>query len=406
MANDRNNVRKSADGNQKVTELVVTKNIQPSKVKWTHVEPTAFEAIGHNIPVIKKCSVQIERLDYTLARELHNMDKGYNLRRRELKHVLDRRGNARVDYCEPSETCSSEEDTTTNKRRKISVTIKPTGPRSGPSAQRQAAQAMIDKKKQDAAKALLALSTGMAKLDPDTDSVVTSEVGSNHTVCTPEHLDSGDGTVIPSDDEDNKKLDNTPVQKKGKFVNTFYGIKRKYKRKRNFKCDDCDFRESNLKRLNDHYRSEHGELKCLNCDETFNTPSALRKHGYSHTEKAGKKPCEDCGKRFTFDSELKSHRLCHRKIGDEVCMTCGKRFKSIGELNKHIRSHSGKTWKCQKCKYTCTDRRNLAAHMHVHSDKNRYKCASCSKEFRHYMQLTRHKKLHKTELKRSNSPEY
>ena len=360
------------------------------------MEPTAFEAIGHNIPAMKKCSVQIERLEYTLTKELHKTDKGYNLRRRKPKYVFDRRCKALVDYCEPHETCSSEEDTNTNKRRKVSVTIKPAGPRSGPSAQRQAAQAMIDKKKQDAAKALLALSTGMSKFDHDTDSV-----------CTPEHLDIGDGTEIPYDDEDNKIRDNTPVPKKrGKFVNTFYGIKRKYKRKRNFKCDDCDFRESNLKRLNDHYRSEHGELKCTKCNETFNTPSALRKHGYSHTEKAGKKPCEDCGKRFTFDSELKSHRLCHRKIGDEVCMTCDKRFKSIGELNKHIRGHSGKTWKCQKCKYTCTDPRNLAAHMHVHSDKNRYKCVSCSKEFRHYMQLTHHKKLHKTELKRSNSPEY
>ena len=128
---------------------------------------------------------------------------------------------------------------------------------------------------------------------------------------------------------------------------------------------------------------------------------------YSHTEKAGKKPCEDCGRRFTFDSELKSHRLCHRKIGDEVCMTCKKRFKSIGELNKHIRSHSGKTWKCQECKYTCKDSRNLATHMHVHSDKNRYKCAICSKEFRHYMQLTCHKKLHKkTVLKKSDCPEF
>ena len=201
--------------------------------------------------------------------------------------------------------------------------------------------------------------------------------------------------ILPAEVNKNRTGEAASPKKKGMFVKRFHGIKRKYKRKRNFKCDDCDFRESNLKRLNDHYRSEHGELKCSKCDETFNTPSALRKHTYSHTEKAGKKPCEDCDRRFTFNSELKSHRLCHRKVGDEVCMKCDKRFKSIGELNKHLCSHSGKTWKCQECKYTCKDPRNLAAHMHVHSDKNRYKCALCDKEFRHYMQLTRHKNLHK-----------
>ena len=64
--------------------------------------------------------------------------------------------------------------------------------------------------------------------------------------------------------------DTASLKKKGMFVNTFHGIKRKYKRKRNFKCDDCDFRESNLKRLNDHYRSEHGELKCSNNNNNNN----------------------------------------------------------------------------------------------------------------------------------------
>ena len=105
-----------------------------------------------------------------------------------------------MDYCESPDIGSSEEDTPTNKRWNTSASSKPAGPRSGPSAQCQAAQAIIDKKKQDAAKALLALSTGMAKFDHDTESSATSDAGSNHTVYTPEHQDSGnsEGTVIPS----------------------------------------------------------------------------------------------------------------------------------------------------------------------------------------------------------------
>ena len=107
--------------------------------------------------------------------------------------MLDRRSNARVDYCESTDICSSEEETPTNKRQKTSTSSKLVGPRSGPSAQCQAAQAMINQKKQDAAKALLALSTGVAKFDHDTESKsATSDAGSNRTANTPEHLDGGD----------------------------------------------------------------------------------------------------------------------------------------------------------------------------------------------------------------------
>ena len=112
-----------------------------------------------------------------------------------------------MDYCESTDICSSEEETPTNKRRKTSSSSKPVGPRSGPSAQCQAAQAMIDQKKQDAAKALLALSTGVAKFDQSKRA--TSNAGSNHTAGTPERLNGGDSdeTEILHDDENKKKTD-------------------------------------------------------------------------------------------------------------------------------------------------------------------------------------------------------
>ena len=56
---DSNNVCKSADKDQNVTEPVPIENIQTPRA-ITQAEQTASEAIGDNTPITKGCSVQIE----------------------------------------------------------------------------------------------------------------------------------------------------------------------------------------------------------------------------------------------------------------------------------------------------------------------------------------------------------
>ena len=202
-------------------------------------------------------------------------------------------------------------------------------------------------------------------------------------------------------DEDNKPLSvikselekesiDTNRTPKAYFKTTRYELV-KYKRSRVFKCLVCEQTEKTQRLINEHYRENHGKLVCDKCQKICNTVSSLRKHEYSHTDIALKYPCDDCNRAFPFSSQLKSHRKKHLTGLEFHCIKCPKSFKNKGELTKHQSVHSGKTWSCKKCNYTCVDPRNLRAHMHSHGDSNRYKCLKCAKGFKYYEQMKRHR---------------
>ena len=169
------------------------------------------------------------------------------------------------------------------------------------------------------------------------------------------------------------------------------GIKHKYRRKRKFSCDKCDFTDSSQGGLNTHYLDKHGKLSCPECGKNSVTLSGYRMHLYDHSERANKYSCDDCDKRFPFPSQLKTHQKVHLTSKEHECQQCFKRYKNSGELTKHLAVHSKKTWKCGKCKYTCKDPRNLKAHRHTHGDSTRYVCDKCKCGFNHYQQLKRHR---------------
>ena len=315
-------------------------------------------------------------------------------------------------------------------------------PLRGPSQARLAAHKLIQKRKEDtAAEALLNLnpeglisvtsyntgstpdltSSSSSQLSSnsseyssstqaiDTDSDISNDISkcSQCSTSSDDHDDS-DGksdtnaeetTRASETDEDDKPL--AELQKelkkqdskvKGYFKTTRYELF-KYKRSRVFKCLSCDTTKTSQRKINEHYRLKHGNLKCELCDKICLTVSSLRKHMYSHSDKANKHPCADCNKSFPFASELKSHRKTHLEGLEFHCLHCKKSFKNKGELTKHQSVHSGKEWTCEEagCEYSCNDPRNLRAHMFKHSYKLRYKCTKCAKGFKYYQQLKRHR---------------
>ena len=197
------------------------------------------------------------------------------------------------------------------------------------------------------------------------------------------------GTAIKSDDKNDNDTQEIKIEKKDLNIKQ-YGIKRKYKLDRKFKCKLCGEKLSSVQEFNQHCLVNHPPLPCPDCTRSFISPRTLAKHRYTHAEYMYE--CADCGHGFTFKSQLESHRKVHLKMAGFVCFKpkCGKRFKRESELNAHLIVHDKKEIKCEHCDYSNPDIRNVCAHMKVHSDRLPYHCPLCQKGFKWQQQKRRH----------------
>ena len=168
----------------------------------------------------------------------------------------------------------------------------------------------------------------------------------------------------PDDADDNG--DSQTADKNGKkktFVTKEYGLKRRVKTKRKFKCGVCDAELDSVQDYNQHYLDNHLPTPCPYCPRLFSSPRTMAKHKYSHDEIMYE--CETCGWGFTFKSQYESHRRVHLKIQGYVCFkaNCGQWFKRESELNAHLKAHTSKPTSCEYYDYKNTDKRNVCAHM-------------------------------------------
>ena len=222
---------------------------------------------------------------------------------------------------------------------------------------------------------------------------VKTDQNENPTV-TDDHPDDENPTV--ADDQPDDADDNGDPQTEGKngkkktFVTKEYGLKRRVKTKRKFKCGACDAELVSVRDYNQHYLDNHPPTPCPHCPRLLSSPSTMAKHKYSHDEIMYE--CENCGRGFTFKSQYNSHRRVHLKIQGYVCFkaNCGQRFKRESELNAHLKAHTSKPISCEYCDYKNTDKRNVRAHMRVHSDELPFFCILCGKRFKWQEQKKRH----------------
>ena len=161
----------------------------------------------------------------------------------------------------------------------------------------------------------------------------------------------------------------TKTGKKKTFVTKEYGLKRRTKTKRKFKCGVCAAELESVHDYNQHYLDNHPLTPCPHYPRLFSSPRTMAKHKYSHVEIMYE--CETCGQGFTFKSQYNSHHKVHLKIQGFVCFkaNCGQWFKRESELNAHLKAHTSKPIKCDYCDYKNMDKRNVQAHVQVHSDE-------------------------------------
>ena len=153
----------------------------------------------------------------------------------------------------------------------------------------------------------------------------------------------------------------------------------------------CALRWPTCKEQNDHFKQKHRKLQCKKCKKFFRTPSTFILHQYVHRD--GQFECKVCKAYFPFKSQLDHHMVSHRETREYKCQEpfCEKEFTHKSDLVKHERTHSGVMYKCSKCDYSNSDKRNYNQHLRRHTDDKPFKCKQCGERFKYTMQLKRHR---------------
>lgn len=106
--------------------------------------------------------------------------------------------------------------------------------------------------------------------------------------------------------------------------------------------------EENLNTNKSQERSDGSDVKCENCDKTFNSKKDIKMHSKRvHLPEIKCKLCENIFERYCdLEVHIKANHEANRKY---ECETCGKTFALRWRLRKHLANHTSLTTK--KCHY-------------------------------------------------------
>ncbi len=168
------------------------------------------------------------------------------------------------------------------------------------------------------------------------------------------------------------------------------------KKEKLFSCPGCDAVFSDGKKLADHKRTEHpdlkGQHKCTICNKTFFQRKNLRYHMKIHGDDKEYK-CDFCDEMFRTKQERREHKANHK---DPVCKKCdNKQFNSMKQLMDHIyKVHAEAKYTCQFCGKSFNTKQKLNRHSVVHSDYRPFGCVVCNQKFKLRKTLSRHMMTH------------
>lgn len=116
--------------------------------------------------------------------------------------------------------------------------------------------------------------------------------------------------------------------------------------------------------------SASAQIKCVDCDKSFNKACYLTQHNKSfHT---GERPykCEKCGKRFEIESQRREHLSKHAGEKPYKCEMCPKQFNHKTDLRRHMCLHSGdKPFSCRICGKGFIRKDHMVKHCETHKKK-------------------------------------
>ena len=144
--------------------------------------------------------------------------------------------------------------------------------------------------------------------------------------------------------------DNEP-QAAGSLNVTEHGIPKRPKKMRTFHCEDCAETFTLVKQLNAHYTAAHPQhvFQCTTCNKTYASRNAKIRHERTHSGMSF--ACSECSYTCLFKYELKNHKKKHTRTGLYPCLTrgCGKSFTTKKGMKQHMQVHQDLNLKCDVC---------------------------------------------------------
>uniref|UniRef100_UPI0037E78CE8 uncharacterized protein n=1 Tax=Semicossyphus pulcher TaxID=241346 RepID=UPI0037E78CE8 len=162
-------------------------------------------------------------------------------------------------------------------------------------------------------------------------------------------------------------------------------------------CGECGRVLSSSAALESHVSLHTGRrpFSCTLCGKSFPDSKGLRRHGRVHRN--GRiHICPQCGKGFVYSFGLTKHlQVVHSRIKPFVCHVCNKGFFAKRDVEAHIRIHTGeKPFHCNLCEKKFARRTELNVHLRWHNGEKRHWCPYCGKGFLDINNLKRHKYTH------------
>lgn len=162
-------------------------------------------------------------------------------------------------------------------------------------------------------------------------------------------------------------------------------------------CGECGRILSSSAALESHVSLHNGRrpFSCTLCAKSFPDAKGLERHGRVHRN--GRiYICKECGKGFTYRFGLTKHlQMVHSRIKPFVCQICNKGFYTKRDVEAHIRIHTGeKPFQCSLCEKKFARRVELNVHLRWHNGEKRHWCSYCGKGFLDFNNLKRHRYIH------------